>query len=59
MPAMTRRKVALNGSQLLAYERIINDKKLSGGPGMSGKMQPRSPISATTNPRMIKAVIVA
>jgi hypothetical protein len=59
MPAITRRKVKLKGSQPLAYESIINDKKLSGGPGMSGKMQPRSPISATTSPRMIKTVIVA
>jgi hypothetical protein len=59
MPAIKRRKVKLNGSQPLAYESIINDKKLSGGPGISGKMQPRSPMRATTNPRMIKAVIVA
>jgi hypothetical protein len=53
---MIIRKVKLNGSQFFAKERRIRAKKLSGGPGMRGKIHPTRPINAQRIPRIINAI---
>jgi hypothetical protein len=46
----------LKGSQFVAQERIIKDKKLRRGPGIKGKMQPIIPDKAKSKPRIINAI---
>jgi hypothetical protein len=47
----------LKGSQSLAQERMINEIKLRGGPGRTGTIHPRRPMSAKHNPmRSMKSV---
>ena len=57
MPAIIIKNVELNGSQFLAYERMIKAKKLREGPGMTGKMQPMRPTNAKNNPRIINTIV--
>ena len=54
---MIIKNVGLKGSQCLAKERMIRAKKLRKGPGMTGIIQPASPISAKTRPRTINAIV--
>jgi len=36
---------------------MIKAKKLRGGPGMKGKMQPARPTNAKSNPRIINTIV--
>jgi hypothetical protein len=40
------KNVELKGSQFLARERMIKAKKLRGGPGMMGNIEPAMPAKA-------------
>ena len=56
-PAIIIKNVELNGSQFLAQERMIKDKKLIEGPGMTGKIQPIRPHNAKSNPEIINMIV--
>jgi len=41
----------------MAQERMIKDKKLREGPGMTGKMHPMRPTKARINPKIINVTV--
>jgi hypothetical protein len=51
------KNIGLNGSQFLAKERMSKARKLRGGPGMTGRIQPTRPASATNNPKINSTVV--
>jgi len=57
--AMIRINAALNGSQSLAKEIRMSARKLKGGPGMTGRMEPSIPNIAARRPRIISADVKA
>jgi len=57
--AMIMRNAALNGSQPLAQDTRTSARKLNGGPGITGRMEPAMPAVAARIPRIIRAVVKA
>ncbi len=48
--------LALKGCQFLSKEIISRDKKLRGGPGITGKIEPAMPTRAIINPNDNRAI---
>jgi hypothetical protein len=51
MPPISIKKFELNGCQSFSNEIISNDRKLRGGPGMTGKIEPAIPKKEMISPR--------
>jgi hypothetical protein len=54
---MMIRKRTLKGSHPFAQERTIRDKKLRGGPGIKGRIQPTIPARDKNNPVIISSSV--
>jgi hypothetical protein len=52
---MMNRNRTLKGSHPLAQERRMRDRKLSGGPGIKGNIQPMIPARAKSKPVIIRS----
>jgi len=58
IPIMIK-KFELNGCQSFSNEIISRDKRLRGGPGITGKIEPAIAIRAIINPKDNKKIVRA